>query len=263
MQYGVCGGPDLAAAAAKASFDFAEWSVGELLKPQEPRHAFEAELDQALAAAIPFPVLNCLVPGDLKITGPDADTSKLEEYVTTTFQRAEQARVETIVFGSGGARSIPDGFDIRAAREQLVRFCSMLAPIAGQNGVTVVVEPLNRAECNVLTTIAECATLVREVAHPALRLLVDAYHLSHDNDSYSSIVDSADILSHMHIATVPTRLAPAAEPCDFFPFFEAIAEAGYDGRISIEAGIPDPENDLPAAISLMKSLEKSATEAQG
>ena len=263
MQYGVCGGPDLAPAAAEASFDFIEWSVGALLRPQEPRHAFEAELDQATATPLPFPVLNCLVPGDLKITGPDADTGKLEEYVTTTFQRAEKARVETIVFGSGSARRIPDGFDPKAAYDQLVRFCSMLAPIADQNGVTVVVEPLNRTECNVLTTVAECAALVREVAHSALRLLVDAYHLSHDNDSYDSIVDNAGILSHVHIATVPTRLAPAAEPCDFAPFFEALTKAGYDGRISIEAGIPDPENDLPAAISLMKTLENSTTEAHG
>ena len=262
MQYGVCGDPDMAAAAAEASFDYAEWLVGALLKPQEPRHAFEAELDRVRAAALPVPVLNCFVPGDLKITGPDVDTGKLEEYVTTTFRRAEQAHVETIVFGSGGARRIPDGFDAQAAHEQLVSFCSMLAPIARQNGVTVVVEPLNRTECNVLNTVAECATLVREVSHPALRLLVDAYHLLHDSDSYRAIVENADILSHAHIATVATHLAPAAEPCDFAPFFEALAEAGYKGRISIEAGIPDPGNDLPAAISLMKSLENSATEAQ-
>jgi len=42
MQYGVCGDPDLAEAAAEASFDYVEWLVGALLKPQEPRHAFEA-----------------------------------------------------------------------------------------------------------------------------------------------------------------------------------------------------------------------------
>ena len=101
------------------------------------------------------------------------------------------------MFGSGGARRIPEGFDPKDAHDQLVRFCSMLAPIAWRHGVTVVVEPLNRQECNVLTTVKECAALVREVAQPGLRLLVDAYHLLRDNDSCDDIATHGDLLAHV------------------------------------------------------------------
>ena len=258
MQYGVCGDLSVAACAARAKFDFAEWTVGAILKPRESQDAFLAAVEDARAVQLPYTVLNCFVPGDLKITGSDVDTAQLQEYVTTTFARAEEAGVEIIVFGSGGARSIPEGFDPSAAHDQLVKFCLMLSPIAQRHGVTVVVEPLNRQDCNVLTTVGECAALVREVAHPSLRLLVDSYHFLRDNDSYEDIVANGELLRHVHIATVPNRLAPGVEHCDLVPFFGALARAGYNGRVSIEAKITNPNTDLSTARILMNDLAETA-----
>jgi sugar phosphate isomerase/epimerase len=254
MQYGVCGGLPMNASAAEAGYDFAEWAVGSLLKPRETEEAFQSALKEARAARLPYPVLNCFVPGDLKITGPAVNPDELRRYVTTAFRRAEQANVQVIVFGSGGARRIPDGFDAATAHRQIVEFCTLFAPIAQRHGVTVVAEPLNLQECNVMNTVRECAALVREVAHPAFRLLVDAYHLMRDGDSYDDIVTYGGLLAHVHLATIPKRLAPGAEPCDLGPFFAALKKAGYKGRVSIEGTIPDPARELPVALALMKGL---------
>ena len=158
------------------------------------------------------------------------------------------------MFGSGGSRCIPEGFDPGIAHEQILAFCRMVAPLAHNCGVTVVVEPLNKAECNVLNTVEECAALVNETAHPNLRLLVDAYHLLRDSDSCESIATHAALLAHVHIATIPNRLAPAAETCDFCDFFDALAKAKYTGRVSIEGTITNPETELRAALSLMRKL---------
>lgn len=258
MQYGVCGGLPMNVSAADARYDFAEWTVASLLKPRETDEAFRAGLKEAHAARLPYPVVNCFIPGDLKITGPEVNTEALKQYVTTTFQRAEQAKVEVIVFGSGGARRVPDGFDPATARRQIVTFCTMFAPLAQRHGVTVVAEPLNRQECNIMNTVAECAALVKEVAHPAFRLLVDAYHLMRDGDSYADIVTHGALLAHVHLATVPKRLAPGAEPCDLAPFFAALKKAGYNGRVSIEGSIPNPASELPVALEMMKRLESKA-----
>ncbi len=254
MQFGVCGDMSVAAIAAQASYDYAEWSVPALLKPRESEDAFRATLDALSGASLPYPVLNCFVPGDLKITGPGVDVSALRDYVSTSMVRAEAAGVEVIVFGSGGARRVPDGFDARAAYDQLVAFCQMVGPLAHDHGVTVAVEPLNTAECNALTTVDACACLVHDVAHPGIRLLVDAYHLMRDGDSYESIVTHGRLLAHVHIATIPNRLAPDAEDCDFTAFFNALAKAQYTGRISIEGNIPNPQAELPAALALMRRL---------
>lgn len=258
MQYGVCGGPEIVSLLARAGFDYVEMGVGSLLKPREDHASFASSLQTVKALELPCPALNLFVPGDLKITGPDADLSALKQYVTTTFERAREADVDVIVFGSGGARGIPDGFDRTVAQDQLIQFCAMLAPIALEQNVTVAVEPLNSKDCNVLTTVHECAALVRAVDHPAVRLLVDAYHLLKDDDPLEDIVANGDLLAHVHIATEENRLAPGAEPCDLTPFFNALVQAGYDGRISIEARMSDPDSDLPRALSYMKALEQQA-----
>ncbi|MBN1901783.1 sugar phosphate isomerase/epimerase [Candidatus Sumerlaeota bacterium] len=256
MLFGVCGNPEVAEIAARVSFDFMEWTVGELLKPREPYEAFRKALDKALSQGARYPVLNSFIPGDLRITGPDADVSALRAFSETALDRAEKAGVKIIVFGSGAARRVPDGFDKQIALQQIAAFCSMIAPIAHDHGVTIAVEPLNKAECNILNTVARCADLTRKIAHPGVSLLVDAYHLMRDGDSYMDIIDNADLLSHAHIATVPNRLAPGAEPCDFSEFFDALERGGYDGRISIEARMENPEKELPEALSLMRSLER-------
>jgi sugar phosphate isomerase/epimerase len=254
MQFGVCGDFKMMALAAKAGFQFGEESVGGLLKPREPRGAFLAALADVRSSGIPCPVVNCFVPGDLKITGPTVDQAALRAYVATTFERAQEAGVDTIVFGSGGARRIPDGYDEGAAHGQLVWFLTMLAPLAANRRVKVVIEPLHMKECNVLTTVRECAALAREVSHPNVGLLVDAFHHARDNDSFDDIAANGGLLAHVHIATNANRLAPGAEPHDFGRFFATLRQARYTGRVSIEAGIPDPEKTLPAALALMRSL---------
>ena len=254
MQYGICGNVDVAGTAAQAGFDYFEMTVGALLKPREDEAAFAAALEQVRAAGLPCPVLNVFVPADLKITGPTADLALLERYVTTACHRAALAGVRVIVFGSGGARRIPDGFDRTTAWRQIVAFSRMLAPIASAHAVTIAVEPLNKTECNVLNTVGECARLVREVDHPAIRLLVDAFHLLKDNDAIEDIVANADILAHVHVATAPERLAPGMETCELRPFFDALARSHYQGRVSIEGKLPERLEDLSFSLVLMKGF---------
>ena len=257
MEYGVCGSGERAAVAAASGLTFLERSVGQFLKPLESRAAFEESLAELEQSALPSPVVNGFLPGDLKITGDSVDLPAVKDFVTTAVQRAQEAGVEMIVFGSGGARRIPDGFKRETAHEQLVAFCTMAARAAGEHGVTIVVEPLYKKECNVLTTVGESAALVREVNEPALKLLVDSFHWAQDDDSASDIVANGDILKHVHIATVPNRCAPGAEPCDFAPFFDALKQAGYDGRISIEAKMTDPSQELPKALATLKGFEQT------
>ncbi len=253
MKFGVCGGPDIARIAQKAGYDYFEWSVGALLHPREEQSVFEAALAEAHAVGLPCPAVNVFVPADLKITGPSVDLAALQTFAETAFIRAEHAGVEVIVFGSGGARRIPDGFDRTQAWAQLVAFGQMIGPLAKPHGVTVVVEPLNLGECNVLNTVSESADYVRAVGHPNVRLLVDGYHWSKDGDTVEGILNNGTLLAHAHVATVEGRHAPApGDTCA--PFFATLRKAGYDGRVSIEGNIPNPAEELPRALEIMRAL---------
>ena len=236
MKFGVCTDPNHASTLHDAGFDYLELHVQRDLVPDQPAQAFAPLSDRIRALALPAPVANCFLPGALKITGEDVDWRAVEEYVRTACGRAAEVGIEQIVFGSGGARAIPAGFDPTHANDQLVQFGRLVGSLAREEGCMIVVEPLSYDECNVLNTVAESAQYVQDVGDANVRLLVDAFHWARNNEPASSIIDAAPLLVHAHIATTTNRLAPGAEPCaEFEPFFSALQQIGYAGRLSIEA----------------------------
>lgn len=261
MRYGVCVDPDKASVVAAAGFDFIELNVQGHLKTMDEELVFLAELARIKSAPLPAIAANSFVPGSLKITGPEpADPAVLEAYARRAFGRAQAAGVRSVVFGSGGARRIPEGFDRGKAWEQLVQFGKMIGAAAKPHGVTVVVEPLNetRGECNVLTSIGESGQYVRDVDHPNVMLLVDGYHWGLDNDSYDDLVANASLLRHVHIATIEHRLPPGFEPCDFSDFFRALKVGGYDGPVSIEAKWDNVDEQVEQAYAVLTAMAHEA-----
>jgi sugar phosphate isomerase/epimerase len=235
MLLGICSGPEVASAAKAAGYDYIEINVSSHLKGEAGNEEFAPILKQIRDCGMPCLAANVFVPGHLKITGPEVDFLRLKRYVETVTARAEQVGLQAIVFGSSGARNIPEGFDRQQAYAQLVDFGCMVAPLAAQHGVSIAVEPLNRGESNVLNGVAEALQYVKDVNHPAFRLLVDAFHWAKENEPTSDIVTAGPWLEHAHIATYINRLAPGLEPCDFGPFVIALKQAGYTKRLSIEA----------------------------
>jgi sugar phosphate isomerase/epimerase len=248
----------MAPALADAGFEFIELHTQNHLKTAAGEAAFAPELERIRASVLPCEASNCFVPGSLKITGPDVDMDALAAYVEIACERARRAGIETIVFGSGGARRIPDDFDRDQAWKQLLAFGQMLGPVAKRHAVTIVVEPLNKRECNVFTSVGECAEYVRQVNHANVRLLVDAYHWALENDSYDDLVASMPLIEHAHIATYASRMAPGLEECDWSDFFAAIKKGGYDGRLSIEGRWSDMAHDASFALETLKKAARVA-----
>jgi sugar phosphate isomerase/epimerase len=253
MKLGVCGGPDLAQVAAQIGFDYFEWTVGSFLQPLGDEAAFQRVWSEVQAVPLPCPALNVFLPGTLKITGPAVDWQKLSDYVETALQRAQVTGIEVIVFGSGGARRIPEGTPRSTALDQLHQFGLLVAEKAQRVGVQMAVEPLNTRECNVLTSVREAAAYVRQVNHPSLRLLVDAYHWALEAEPVEAILENGDLIIHAHLATPQNRLPPGVEAYDFTPFLGALRQVGYQGRLSIEANLQNPVPDLARAIETLRA----------
>jgi len=242
MRFGICGSADTFEAAPEG-LEYLEESVGGALCPREDETAFEAAMAKCKSAVAPVIAANCFLPGDLKSTGADVDEEALDAYVTTAFARAAQVGISRIVFGSGGSRSVPDGFDGDRAFEQLVGHLKRWGPIAAAHNVVIVVEPLQKAECNIINTVAEGAELARRANHPNVRLLADFYHMLCDGDPPDAIREHGDLLRHVHVAEREQRTAPGMAGDDFRPFLRALKAVGYDETMSLECGFGD---DVPS-----------------
>lgn len=255
MKFGMCGGLDRAGLAAAAGYDYMEGSVDGVLKPRESEEVFQGILAQWKASPLPVKVLNCFIPGDLKICTPDSPLMALYDYARTAIRRAAEAGIEQIVFGSGGARQVPEGYSREKAWQQLLAFSRFCAQEAQNAGVVIALEPLNSKECNIITGVREGAKLVREVDNPHFRLLVDSYHWGIEGETATDIEACGSVLSHAHVATYPARVAPGMEDCGLENFLHALKSCGYDARVSVEAAIGNTEKEFCGALAYLRGIE--------
>lgn len=252
MQFGMCTGPQNAQAAKAAGWDFIEGHTQAMFQGESD----QVDLSPLKQLPLPLPSANCLVPGSLKIVGPQVDFEALRRYMTNVLTRAGQTGVHTLVFGSGGARGVPEGFNRDKARSQILDFLRMSAPIAQQNGVTLVIEPLNRSECNIINSVAEAMTYVREVNHPAIRCLVDSYHFWLEDEPLANLEAAMPWIGHVHVADKVGRTAPgesgAPEQSPYDAFFRTLKAGNYRGLISVECKGFDIAQDSPRIIAFLR-----------
>ena len=99
----------------------------------------------------------------------------------------------------------------------------MCLPIAQKNGVTIVAEPLNRTECNIINTVAEAMEYVRAINHPNFKCLVDSYHCGWRMSRWRTWRRTSRSIKHVHLADKDDRVAPGLSgTADYRPLFKAL-----------------------------------------
>ena len=232
---GIAASLDKAADLKAEGAEFLTASVGDFLVPDQPEEAFEKNLEKL--ATCPLPILACngfIRPAHLHCVGPEANHDLILEWSATAFRRLKKAGGKFIVFGSAGARKLPDGWAKEKADEQFVSLLKRLGPLAEAQGVTVTVEQLQEKECNYINHLAEGAALIRAAGHPNVRMLADLYHMACMGDTPADLKAAMDVVVHMEIAEKTGRTVPGVNGDDFRPFFHVLREASYQGAISIE-----------------------------
>jgi sugar phosphate isomerase/epimerase len=256
MQLGLCAHPADLAGFKDLPFDFIEGHVQNFLKPEAPEADFAGSAAAIRGSPRPMPSANCFLPADLKVTGPAVDPARLARYADLAFARAESIGLNVIVFGSAGARQVPEDWPLARGFEQYVEALGIVAPLAARHGITVVVEPLNRGECNLVNTIDEGADAVRRCNHPHVRLLVDIFHMLRNGEAPDPIARHAALIVHAHVAEREKRSQPGAMGDDFRPFLRALKKAPDCRRLAIECvwREPMPGAAIPALAELRRQL---------
>lgn len=250
MRIGFCAPWEKAALVADAGFDYIEPAVVAGLQPE--RDWAETTFSQ-LEAPIKAEAFMGFLPGDLKVVGPEIDDQRIKSYLEIAFQRLAKVGAKVVVFGSAGARRVPDGWSMVDARTQILDFLKLCAPIAATSGVTLAIEPLGSAECNIIISVAEAMEYVNAVESPSIQVLSDLFHVDSDQQSHLETRDAGSALRHVHVAGGVGRRVPTNDDVDYLAaYFGILKQAGYDGRISVEARTVDMEREAPIAAEVLR-----------
>ncbi|MFA5015445.1 MAG: sugar phosphate isomerase/epimerase family protein [Actinomycetota bacterium] len=121
---------------------------------------------------------------------------------------------------------------------------------AGDNNVTLLIEPINRFETNLINTLQEGVELIEEIGLKNLKLLPDTFHMNIEEKSIEeSLIKTKSYIKYIHFAD-SNRLAPGSGHIDFKSIISTLRKIGYRDAIGIEI-LPEPD-DLSAA---KKSIE--------
>lgn len=132
-----------------------------------------------------------------------------------------------------------------------------LGEFAVKCGTTVILEPLNRAECFYLRLVSAAAAICRDAKSEGVKCMGDFWHMKEETSDYAALMSAGTkYLQHIHIASRANRCNPGedGDVDNYVDGFRALKEMGYDKYISFECGnIGDPAVVIPAAVELIKN----------
>lgn len=124
--------------------------------------------------------------------------------------------------------------ELPAALDRLRDAMERLDRAAGDAGVSIVFEPINRYENNFLCTMGDISAFIRQCGLRNTGLLADTFHMNiEEADLFASIRDCAAEIQYVHAAD-SNRRYPGQGHLPFPALLRALRDAGYDGVISAE-----------------------------
>jgi D-psicose/D-tagatose/L-ribulose 3-epimerase len=251
------GGSEVAPLLAELGYDYIELSLTHLTRLINSD--FNAVKKTLMSSGIPCESCNNFFPPEVRLTGPDADLMIVLEYARRAIERAAELGVSIIVFGSGPAKKLPDGFPKDQGWRQLITLCQKLDPIAGSNNITIVLEPLRKEECNIINSIGEAYKLMLESDTENIKILVDYFHSVAENESSDILLEVASNIRHVHMANPENRSFPKSwnENLNYKSFFENLKKIGYDAGISVEAFSDNFHEDAKGSINFLNQIRQS------
>jgi D-psicose/D-tagatose/L-ribulose 3-epimerase len=140
-----------------------------------------------------------------------------------------------------------DAAERAATIDRLVEGLRPLVDYAGERGVRLAVEPLNRFETSFLNTAEQVMEVVDRLDSPAAGVLLDTFHMNiEEKDQAAAIRLVGDKLVHFH-ACGNDRGAPGADHIAWDAIIPALRDVGYDGPLVIESFTPDNQTIARAA----------------
>ena len=126
---------------------------------------------------------------------------------------------------------------------------------AADADVSLLLEPLNRYECDWLNTTADALSIIAQLGFANLKYLADTFHMNIEEVNIAASMRRAgSVLGYIHLVD-SNRCGPGQGHLPFGEVLNALVDVGYDGYLSLEClPKPDAESAIKNSLSYIKEL---------
>jgi D-psicose/D-tagatose/L-ribulose 3-epimerase len=243
---------------------FKKWGADTVEIPiEDPAHIDPAKVKKELDK-------NGLVCGSIcACLGPDRDLRGTPQQQKASMDYLKKVIDQMVVLEStslvgplysavGRAEAVPAP-EYKKQWKTVVKNLKVLSKYAESKGKVLCLEPLNRFETDFINTCDHAMEMLEEVDSPALKLLLDTFHMNIEEKSQGAAIRKAGKkLGHVH-ACGCDRGTPGNDHIDWAGIAAALKAVGYDKDVVIESFTTDVKV-IARAAAIWRRIEPTRDE---
>jgi D-psicose/D-tagatose/L-ribulose 3-epimerase len=149
--------------------------------------------------------------------------------------RSSNSQNTVVVFGSPKQRSSNGGLSPKECVDIFGEELARAAPRAAGHGVTLLLEALSPSQTDVVTSLAEAASIVKQINSPAVQTMFDVHNAIDETEPHPELLRRfMPHIRHVHVNEMDGR-EPGMGDYPFGTLLATLAELNYSGWVSLEA----------------------------
>ena len=216
------------------------WGFDAIELPIEQPDDWDPDRASDLLTELGLGATTCAVMPETRdlVSADRAVVASTQAYLRQCIEIAATVGAEIVagpIYAPVGRTWLLDDSARAATIAQLVEALRPLADAAGERGVRLGIEPLNRYETSLINTVDQALEVAEAVDSPALGISLDSFHMNiEERDPAGAIRRAGRWLVHFQ-ACANDRGAPGADHIDWSSIAAALREVDYRGIVAIES----------------------------
>ncbi len=239
---------------AALGYDYVELPMTKVMELSDAE--FEVLCQRVKASGIPCRSFSNLLPGSVRVTGPDADYDQLRAYLKIATKRARKLGACVLVFGSPAARNVEGDYPRELAMVEFIKTLQIMDEFADDD-LQFAIEHVCRLEGNLVYTVEESCKVLEILRTKHIGILADTYHMAVEQEPLEHLQLAGSRLLHVHTANPTGRVYPApGDGVDYEKLMDTLHAIGYTGGVSVEAFTQNPAADARLALQALRQADR-------
>jgi sugar phosphate isomerase/epimerase len=172
------------------------------------------------------------MPASIRVTGPNVSEAVVKDYLGRAAEVCHAAGARVAVFGAAWSRNVPAGWSREVAHNSSMPSVGRPMPSRGLGPSLASSRKTSRRQ-TIIRFIDEAVGYAKAVNRPAIKVIVDFYHVDEEGTPLTEISRFGDWICHVQTADTG-RNYPGSGHYDYAFFAEQLRIAGYNETVSVE-----------------------------